>query len=305
MHVVTQGHLKRGAIHMHRRFPSFAARTLLACVPALGLVMAVGAGTASAARTPANARAAAVREALEHLMVGNHALNHLVGHAVFVKPALVKAKSTNWGGYADIATSSTYSKVTGSWTQPKATCGSATSLAAFWVGIDGYSSKSVEQEGTIIECISGVAHYATWWEMYPANAVQIVGTTVKPGDHITASTIRTGTSYKLTVTDSTTPANSFTTTQTCAAATCVDSSTEWIAEAPSGSSGLFPLAKFGTWTLKAATVTNGTKTGTIKTFPDSQITMVTATPPNTKVKAQPGALNSAGNSFKVTWKAAK
>jgi hypothetical protein len=287
---------------MRRRFPSFAARTLLACVPALGLVMAVGAGTASAARTPANARAAAAREVLEHLLVGNHALNHMVGHAVSVKPALVKVKSTNWSGYADTHTTSTYSKVTGSWTEPKGACTSATSLAAFWVGIDGYSSTSVEQEGTIIECISGVAHYATWWEMYPANAVQIVGTTVKPGDHITASTIRTGTSYKLTVTDSTTPANSFSTTQSCAAATCVDSSTEWIAEAPSGSAGLYPLANFGTWTLNGATVTAGTKAGTIKTFPDSQITMVNGT--SGKVKAQPGALNTAGNAFKVVWKSA-
>jgi hypothetical protein len=287
---------------MRRRFPSFAARALLACVPALGLVMAVGAGSASAARTPANARATAAREALEHLLVGNHALNQRVGHAASVK-GLVKVSSTNWGGYADTATTSTYTKVTGSWTEPKATCGSATSLAAFWVGIDGYSSTSVEQEGTIIECVGGTASYFSWWEMYPSNAVQIVGTTVKPGDHISASTIRTGTSYKLTVTDSTTPANSFSTTQTCAATTCVDSSTEWIAEAPSGSTGLFPLAKFGTWTLKAATVTNGTKKGTIKTFPDSQITMVSATAPH-PVKALPGALNTTGNSFKVTWKRA-
>jgi hypothetical protein len=83
----------------------------------------------------------------------------------------------------------------------------------------------------------------------------------------------------------------------------VDSSAEWIAEAPSGSSGLFPLANFGSWTLKAATVTAGAKTGTIKTFPDSQITMVSAAVPH-PVKAQPGALNTAGNSFKVTWKRA-
>ncbi len=235
-------------------------------------------------------------------MVGQHPLNQMVGHAVSVK-GLVKVKSTNWGGYADTATSGIYSKVTGSWTEPKATCTSTTSLAAFWVGIDGYSSASVEQEGTLIECVGGKAHYFTWWEMYPSNAIQFVGTTVKPGDHIVASTIRTGTSYKLTVTDSTTPANSFTTTQTCAATTCVDSSTEWIAEAPSGSAGLYPLAKFGTWTLNGATVTNGTKTGTIKTFPDSQITMVSATAPN-PVKALPGALNTAGNSFKVTWKRA-
>jgi hypothetical protein len=285
---------------MHRRFPSIAARALLTCVPALGLVMAVGAGSASAARTPVNARTAAVR-ALEHLLIGHHAVNHMVGHAVRVKGAPVQVQSTNWSGYADTATTSKYSKVTGSWTQPAATCTSQTSLAAFWVGIDGYSSNSVEQGGSLIECLSGTAHYFTWWEMFPSNAIQVVGSTVKPGDHISASVVRTGTSYAIKVTDSTTPANSFSTTQTCAATTCVDTSAEWIAEAPSNSSGVLPLANFGTWTLKSATVKAGTTTGTISKFPDSEITMVNN---SGKVKAKPGALNTTGNQFKVTWKSA-
>ena len=55
------------------------------------------------------------------------------------------------------------------------TCTSATSLAAFWVGIDGYSSSSVEQDGTLVECYRGTAYYYTWWEMYPTNAIQVVG----------------------------------------------------------------------------------------------------------------------------------
>jgi len=288
---------------MHRRFRSFTARALVACVPALGLAMAVGAGTASAARTPVNARAAAARAALEHLRIGQHAVMHQVGRAVLVKGAPTQVQSTNWSGYADTATTSTYSKVTGSWTEPKATCTSKTSLAAFWVGIDGYSSATVEQDGTLIECVGGKASYFTWWEMYPSNAIQVVGSSVKPGDKIAASVVRTGTSYALKVTDSTTPANSFTTTQTCAAATCVDSSAEWIAEAPSNASGVLPLAKFGIWTLKAATVKAGTKSGTISSFPDSEITMVrSSTSP--VVKAKPGPLNTAGNQFTVTWKSA-
>jgi Peptidase A4 family len=135
--------------------------------------------------------------------------------------------------------------------------------------------------------------------MFPTNAIQVVGQSVQPGDHISASVTRSGTSYTLNVTDSTTPADSFTTTQTCSASNCVDSSAEWIAEAPSGSSGLFPLTNFGTWTLTSATVKAGTKSGTISKFPDSEITM---TDGSNKVKAQPGALNAQGNQFKVTWK---
>ena len=68
--------------------------------------------------------------------------------------------------------------------------------------------------------------------MFPRNNVQMVSTAVRPGDHITSSVTRSGTKYTLKLTDSTHPAASFSTTQACAAATCVDSSAEWIAEAP-------------------------------------------------------------------------
>ena len=283
---------------MHRRFTSFVAHVLVACVPVLGLVMAVGAGTASAAHSPVNARAAALA-ALKHLKIGQHAINQpLPGHSVRVKGASV---STNWAGYADTNTSGTYSKVTGSWTEPKGTCGSGQSFAAFWTGIDGFSSGTVEQDGTLIQCAGGTATYFSWWEMYPTNNIQTVSTAVRPGDHITSSVTRSGTKYTLTLTDSTHPAASFSTTQTCAATPkCVDSSAEWIAEAPSNSSGqVLPLANFGSWTLTDATVTAGTRSGTISSFPRAKITMVNN---SGQVKAQSGPLNSAGNQFKVTWK---
>lgn len=283
---------------MHRRFTSFVAHVLVACVPVLGLVMAVGAGTASAAHSPVNARTAALA-ALKHLKIGQHPTNRpLPGHSARVKGA---AESLNWAGYAETKTSAKYSKVTGSWTEPKGTCGSATSAAVFWTGIDGLtkSDPTVEQDGTIIECVSGKATYASWWEMFPKNNVKIVSTAVRPGDHITSSVTRSGTKYTLKITDSTHPAASFSTTQTCAATTCKATSAEWIAEAPSNSSGILPLTKFGTWTLTGGTVKAGTKSGTIKTFPHESITMVNS---SGQVKAQTGALNSAGNQFKATWK---
>jgi hypothetical protein len=279
---------------MHRRFTSFVAHVLVACVPVLGLVMAVGAGTASAAHSPVNARAAALA-ALRHLKIGQHPTNQpLPGHSVRVRGAT----SSNWAGYADTNTSGTYSKVTGSWTEPTGNC-SGNSFAAFWTGIDGFSSGTVEQDGTLIECSGGTASYFSWWEMFPSNAIQVVSTAVRPGDHITSSVTRSGTKYTLKLTDSTHPAASFSTTQTCGATPkCVDSSAEWIAEAPSNSSGVLPLTKFGTWTLTGATVKAGSKSGTIKTFPHQKITMANGG----HVKAQTGALNSAGNQFKVAWK---
>ena len=158
----------------------------------------------------------------------------------------------------------------------------------------------MEQDGTLIECYQGTAYQYTWWEMYPTNAIQVVGSSLRAGDSITSSVVRSGTSYTLKVTDSTHTANSFSTTQTCSSS-CANSSAEWIAEAPSGSSGVYPLARFSTWTASSAAVTQGATSGVISSFTDDEITMIDS---SGAVKAQPGALNSSGNGFAVTWERA-
>jgi hypothetical protein len=293
---------------MHPRLPSHLSRSALAGASALGLIVALGAGTAASASVhPAHGSASARATALaflKHLKIGDHATNHAVmGHATLSGKAPKQVTSTNWSGYADDNTSgTTYSKLAGKWTEPTGKCGSKTSLAAFWVGIDGYNSSTVEQDGTLIECVSGTPHYYSWWEMYPSNAIQVVGSSVKPGDKISTSVVKSGTSYTLKVTDSTHTANSFTKTETCSASTCTDASAEWIAEAPSGSSGVYPLTNFGTWSLSGGTVTGSGKSGTISSFPDDEITMVKSG--TSTVEAKPGPLNAAGNAFKVTWKSA-
>jgi hypothetical protein len=204
-------------------------------------------------------------------------------------------ESSNWSGYAD--TGSSFSKVTGTWTEPTGVSSGrrTTSLAAFWVGIDGYSSDTVEQDGTLIESYEGTLYYYDWWEIYPENDIQVVAN-VSPGDHITSTVTRSGHSYTLSVTDSTHPADSFSTTQTYSGA--ADSSAEWIAEAPSGSSGVYPLTEFSTFSLSGASVTEGSTSGTISSFTDDEITMADS---SGHVEAQPGSLNSSGNAFSVTW----
>ena len=277
------------------RRPRLLNLALIACLPAAGMLLAFGtAASASTAATPAARAAAAARTLLHNLSVGQHSANQRVaGHAARVK-GLSQVESTNWSGYAD--TSSTFSTVTANWTEPSASCTSTTSLAAFWVGIDGYSSDSVEQDGTLIECYLGHAYQYTWWEMYPTNDIQVVGSTLAAGDSVSASVVRSGTSYTLKVTDSTHTADSFSTTQTCSS--CANSSAEWIAEAPSGSSGVYPLSHFSTWTASAATVTGSSGAGVISSYTDDEITMIDSA---SRVKAQPGALNSSGNGFSVTW----
>ena len=283
---------------MLRRPPRLLGRALLASVPALALALAfgpaAGASTAqSAAASPSARAAAAARTALEHLDVGQHGADHRVSGHVQKLKGLTQVQSGNWSGYAD--TGSGYSTVTGKWTEPSASCTSTESLAAFWVGIDGYSSSSVEQDGTLIECYGGTAYYYTWWEMYPKNDIQVVGDTLRPGDSISASVVRSGTSYTLAVTDSSRSGDSFSTKQSCS---CANSSAEWIAEAPSGSNGVYPLSHFSTFNLTSATVKTTSTSGTISSFTDDEITMVDS---SGRVEAQPGALNGSGNAFSVTW----
>jgi len=280
--------------------------SLAACAPAIGLAIAAMPAASAATHTghPATGHLSALakatikaRDYLRHLTVGQHGTDQRVpGHTRAIN-GLTQVHSTNWSGYADDNTrGNTYTSLTANWTEPTGTCTSTTSLAVFWVGIDGFSSGSVEQDGTLIECSGGRAFYFTWWEMFPTNSIQTVGSTVRPGDSIHASVVRSGTSYTLAVTDSTTSGNSFSTTQTCSS--CANSSAEWIAEAPSNSSGVLPLTNFHSWTASSATVKSGSTSGVISTFADDELTMVDG---SGLVKAQPGALNSSGNGFTVTW----
>ncbi|HEY1622366.1 MAG TPA: G1 family glutamic endopeptidase [Streptosporangiaceae bacterium] len=264
----------------------------------LGITIGTGSANASPAGGHNAAQAAAIaRAAIKGLSIGQHDTDQRTGVTSQVA-GLTQVQSTNWSGYAD--TGSSFSKVTATWKEPSATgCGSTTSLAAFWVGIDGYSSSSVEQDGTLIECYLGTVYQFSWWEMYPTNSIQTVGGSVAAGDTISASVVRSGTSYTLAVTDSTHPANSFSTRQTCSS--CANSSAEWIAEAPSGSAGVYPLTDFGTWTASSATVTEGSTTGVISSFTDDEITMIDS---SSHVKAQPSALNAGGNGFSVAWERA-
>ena len=277
---------------MHR-LPKFLFYPLIALLPALAVL--TGFSSAAGASTPSTQAAIAIaRATIKQLDIGQHASDQRVGSTARLK-GLTQVQSSNWSGYAD--TGSGFSKVAASWKEPSGSCsGDTTSLAAFWVGIDGYTSDSVEQDGTLIECYFGTAYQFTWWEMYPTNDIQVVGESLAAGDSITASVVRSGTSYTLKVTDSTHTANSFTTTQTCSG--CANSSAEWIAEAPAGSGGIYPLTNFGTWTDSSSTVTEGSTSGVISSFTDDEITMTGSS----DVKAQPGALNSSGNGFSVTWK---
>jgi hypothetical protein len=127
-----------------------------------------------------------------------------------------------------------------------------------------------------------------------------MGTSLKPGDKIAASVTRSGTSYALKLTDSTTPGNNISVTKTCALATCKDTSAEWISERPSFSIGMAPQAHYSAFKITNGTETAGGKAGTIGTGPGANaFTMVDATD---AYKLNTVSALTGGNSFSTTWK---
>jgi hypothetical protein len=263
------------------------------------------AGASSATKPTRDAAAArAARAVLTHLRVGGVPKPMMaVPGSVLRGTGLQQVESYNWSGYADISSATVtpqYNAVTASWTEPAVRCSSEDRIAAFWVGIDGYNSATVEQDGTIAQCFEGQAYYYTWWEMYPTNEIQVVGQTVNPGDHIVSSVVRHGTSYTMTVTDSTTGGNDVSTTQTCAVTGgCANSSAEWIGEAPTGATGQYPLAQFRLWTVHNAAAAAGSGRQGIAAFPDSEITMIDSSV--TYPLATPSSLYGGGTSFNDAW----
>jgi hypothetical protein len=165
--------------------------------------------------------------------------------------------STNWSGYVVTGSGKAFNSVSSSWTEPTATCNdSGTEYAAFWVGLDGYNSDSVEQTGTDSDCNGGSPDYYGWYEMYPANPVSFTNPVAR-GDSMSASVTVSGDNYTLTLTDRT---QGWTQTENETGSGLANSSAEVITEAPSASPGPLPLADFGTVDYSGSTV-NGTSMG--------------------------------------------
>jgi Peptidase A4 family len=207
-------------------------------------------------------------------------------------------ESFNWSGYADSSTAGAFTAVSATWRQPATICSPEQRLTAFWVGLDGFDNETVEQLGTLSYCFEGVPFYFTWWEMFPG-ASMTVGSTVQPGDLISASVNRSGTNYTLTLVDATTPGNSFSTVQSCT--TCENDSAEWIAERPAfATTGITPLSFFRSWNVTRASQTSNGVQGSIGSGPSpTQITIIdsTATYPLDTVSG----LLRGGSAFKAHW----
>jgi hypothetical protein len=218
--------------------------------------------------------------------------------------------SSNWSGYVVLSNNGSVTDVNGSWIEPRVSCSSFNSYAAFWVGIDGWTNDgTVEQIGTDSDCMGGSPTYYAWYEFYPAAGAFADNITVSAGDVISAmvSCQTNGLQCTVSITD-VTNGQSFSNVTTFNPGTGPElSSAEWIAEAPSTyNSQVLPLAAFGEVHLgrdstgvsssNFATV-NGTS-GPIGSFSPAviEVTMLT---PEGSTEAQPSQISGDGTSFSV------
>jgi hypothetical protein len=251
------------------------------CIPLGGLALAAGAlgaaAPAAAASHPARPTIHLIRPAMHG--TAPMAVRGRPGHA---------AQSQNWSGYA--AHGKKYTKISASWVEPTGHCTGSRTFSSFWVGLDGYTSRTVEQTGSEVDCSGGQARYFGWYEMFPAFPVNF-SDPVRPGDHFTGSVTFAGSGHYTLVLTDTTQGWSHTVHKSLNGAQ--NSSAEVIAEAPSSSTGILPLTNFGTVQFSNAAV-NGAAMGQAS---PTKIIMVNG---SGRAKDAVSAL-SGGQSFSVRW----
>jgi Peptidase A4 family len=258
---------------------SFKRSPLRAGIAAAALVLPALAPIAAAATTVAPSAFAPMRH-----VASSSSTPFFISHGGV---HFANTTSTNWAGYADNGSNGAYTSVSTTFVQPKVTCSSGDQYSAFWVGLDGYSSDSVEQTGTEADCAGKTAEYSAWYEMYPANPVTY-NKTVKAGDTIVETVTFSGSNkYNLYLDDET----EGWTESTNKTGSYDRSSAEVIAEAPYDGSVL-PLADFGKVSFGSSTV-NGSS---LASGGPTGINMVSS---SGATEATTGSLS--GGSFAITW----
>jgi hypothetical protein len=229
-------------------------------------------------------------------------------------------EDSNWAGYVvgSNATTSSFSSVSGSWTQPAADCSAGSpSHSAFWVGLGGYTGPHLEQTGTSADCsANGQATYSVWYELVPAAQVP-VNMTVQPGDHLSAHVAVSGDTVTISISNLT---RHTTFSKRLQMSDPTVSSAEWIAEAPSRCASsssqdchILSLADFGSVTFTGATAAAGGRTGSITSGLGQVSALTLAANPGfgriyataARANASVGALSGNGSSFTVNWQRPK
>jgi metallo-beta-lactamase class B len=210
--------------------------------------------------------------------------------------------SSNWSGYAVTGEVGSVTAVEGSWVVPTATCDGRprNSGASFWVGIDGYTSATVEQTGTDSDCSKGSPRYYAWYEFFPDAGITIKTISVEPGDVMSASVVYNGTEFTATITDERTQ-ETFTASK--AVPSAKRDSAEWIAEDNAYVFTDFGTVLFGqdeTGVAGTCEATVSSKTAAIGGFPSYHPIAMVGSKAGSWL-AVPSALSIDGTSFWVEW----
>jgi hypothetical protein len=213
-----------------------------------------------------------------------------------------------WAGYVDVASGSRqFSSVSGSWTVPTVTCSATTTEESSWVGIDGSTNSTVEQAGTIEQCLDGTPSYNAFYEMWGDAALNgglevflpSASDPVAPGDAVSATVSLANGQWVYTV-DDTTAGWSSSNPVAQPVPPPAQSSAEWIVEAPQICLDLCKtatLAETTPVTFASASATLSGATGTVSSWP----TQAEAIENTTQALDQVSALDPTGASFTVTY----
>ena len=202
--------------------------------------------------------------------------------------------SGNWAGYA--ATGRIFRDISATYQVPSVNCTTTPNAFAYqWIGLDGLSNSTVEQDGVAGYCQSGTPTYFAWSEMYPAGVV--IQFYLDPGDAVTSAVRYSGGTFTLSMTDLTS-GQSFSQAATCAGA-CDRSSAEVISEGYPDAPEYGGTADYGLENYSAISLTDGrNQTGS---FTDSKWSLTKIVQVgDSGTDASPGPLY-AGAAFANTW----
>jgi hypothetical protein len=208
-------------------------------------------------------------------------------------------QSATWSGYV-VTPHTALTNVSASWKVSPVSCQKTTApqAAVFWVGLDGWYDKTVEQAGVEAYCSGTTPVYTAWWEMFPSNHITQVFS-VAPGNSIVASVTYKNGVYAITVNDVTLHRASTIAARCPSSATCNRSSAEWIAESPTYGAQTASLPPWSPLTFTSAmsnTIVNA-RAARVSGLTDFPVVMTGLH----GRQAAPSALLSAGMDFTESW----
>jgi hypothetical protein len=178
-----------------------------------------------------------------HRLVLTHPVRAFETHPLARGTKLGTTESNNWSGYAAYGDHFRYVKAT--YTIPSLNCAVSPdgSFDSEWIGLDGYTTNTVEQVGDYATCSGGTPYYYAFYEMYPLGSVAYSG--VSPGDSVTVSVYYSNSQWRLEFYDNT-EQSGFTQYESCpSGSTCENANAEVISEVPNGGPPSAELADYG------------------------------------------------------------